>query len=348
MNQARAFFNLLKTTFTEWNQDGAPRLAAALAYYTAFSLAPLLVIIIAIIGFVVSEDTVRTTIIRQVEGEVGSGAAQLVQDLIDNVNRPAEGIVSSILGIVTLLFGALGVFENLQVALDVIWDVDPTKQESGIVALIKNKLLSFGMLLVVGLLLLVSLVISTVIAALDTYVLRLLPASEILLQILSFIVSFGVITILFAMIYKYLPHVRVEWRDVWMGAAVTALLFSIGKTLLGLYLGNTSVASPYGAAGAFVLILLWVYYSAQIVLFGAEFTQVYARRLGSKTVSPMSAEVSSLSPAYVEAGAGEVQRENRQDEKKRSSIPELIFGVGVVVASFIAGWWQLRTRKPQE
>ncbi|HEX2620183.1 MAG TPA: YihY/virulence factor BrkB family protein, partial [Phototrophicaceae bacterium] len=276
-------FDLLRTTFTEWNQDGAPRLAASLAYYTVFSIAPLLIIIIAIIGFVISEDAVRSNIIHQVQLAVGSDAAQFVRDLIDNMSQPSQGIISTLLGVVALLLGAIGVFDNLQVALDIIWNVDQSKRKTGVLTVVKDKLLSFGMLLVVGMLLLISLVISTILSALNTYVISQLPGGDFLLQLVSFAISAGVITLLFAMIYKVLPHIRLEWRDVWVGAAVTAILFSIGKMLLAFYLARSSTASPYGAAGAFVLILLWVYYSAQIILFGAEFTQVYARRHGSKT-----------------------------------------------------------------
>lgn len=330
----KGIFDLLKTTFTEWNEDGAPRLAAALAYYTAFSLAPLLVVVIAVVGFVVSEDTVRSNIIQQVQATIGPDTAELVADLIDNVNQPAEGIVSALLGIGALLLGAAGVFGNLQTALDIMWDVEHVERPGGVTGFIKDKLLSFGMLLVVGFLLLVSLVLSTALSFLDTYFISLLPTSELMLRVLNFGLSWGVITLLFALIYKYLPHARIEWRDVWVGAAVTALLFSIGKTLLALYLGGSGTASAYGAAGAFVLILLWVNYSAQIVLFGAEFTQVYARKYGSR-ISPLAA-IAELEREAETVAAAESATPETPTAQKGSALAGLFFSVGVIILGFIS------------
>ncbi|MCA9916196.1 MAG: YihY/virulence factor BrkB family protein, partial [Anaerolineae bacterium] len=215
---------------------------------------------------------------------LGPDAADLIRNLIDNLSQPREGIISTLLGVGALLFGALGVFNNMQASLDIIWDVEPEKRDGGIMGFIKDKLVAFGMLLVVGFLLIVSLVISTMIPIVSAYFLNPLPGTETLVQIINILISFGVITLLFALIYRYLPHVEIEWRDVWVGAAVTSVLFSIGQIILSIYLSNSTLLSPYGAAGAFVVILLWIYYSAQIVLFGAEFTQVYARRYGSNIV----------------------------------------------------------------
>lgn len=277
----RTVFDLFKQTFKEFNEDNAPRLAAALSYYIAFSLAPLLVITIAIVGFVLQEDSARAEVLNVVSGAMGQSAGEFVTEMVDAVNQPGAGILSTILGVGALLLGALGAFEQLKNALNTVWNVPDKLKPGGIRGLIFNKLLSFGMVLMVGFLLLVSLVLSTVLSWFETYTLTLMPGSEFLMRVLNFVLSFGVVVLLFAMIYRFLPDITLKWRDVWVGAAITALLFTIGKFLLGLYLGNSGTASAYGAAGSFVLILLWIYYSAQIVLFGAEFTQVYAHRFGS-------------------------------------------------------------------
>jgi membrane protein len=336
MKILREIFDLLKTTFQEWNADGAPRLAAALSYYTAFSIAPLLVILIAILSFIVNQDTVRSEILTQVQASVGAEAAEQVKSLIDNAAKPSDGLISLVLGVVGVLLGAIGVFGNLQMALDIIWNAPVENRPSGIVALIKDKILSFGMLLVVGFLLLVSLVASTLLSVLNTHVISLLPAAEIFAGVLNIGLSFAMTTVLFAMIYKYLPHVRLTWRDVLVGAAVTSLLFTIGRTLLGSYLGSSSTASAFGAAGAFVLILLWVYYSSQIILFGAEFTQVFARRYGSlkdvpntkpTDATPQTAIVSSpaSTPATNVAPSG------------RLNFRDVLFGVGVLLLALVLG-----------
>lgn len=327
LKRLRVVFDLLKTTFQEFNEDNAPRLAAALSYYTAFSIAPLLVITIAIVGLIVNQDTVRVEIIKQVQLAVGTDAATLVESLITNAMKPAEGIFSILLSIVALLLGAVGAFGNLQASLDIIWDIPPDQRPTGIIALVRDKILSFGMILIVGFLLLVSLVLSTVLAALNAYVLHLLPAAEVFAGLLNIVVSFAVTTALFALIYKYLPHVKLAWRDVLIGAAVTSLLFTIGRTLLGSYLASSGTASAYGAAGAFVLILLWIYYSSQIVLFGAEFTQVYARRYGSlaatnplPVIVPPAPVIRSVATRVSTASGG---------------IRDILFGIGIVVLALI-------------
>ena len=284
MDLLKRVFNLIKDTYTEWNEDGAPMLAAALAYYTAFSIAPLIILVVAVVGLVASQDDIQTEILDQVTVTAGADAAELVNDLIDNSSKARESILSTIFGIGALLLGALGVFNHLQNALDRIWDVDEVERKSGVRGFVADKLLSFGMILVVGLLLLVSLVASTALSFADNYFSSALPASDVVLYSASSLLSFGITTLLFMFIYKFLPHAMIRWRDVWIGAMVTALLFTIGRTILGLYLGNSATTSSYGAAGAFVIILLWVYYSAQIILFGAEFTQVFARRYGSRIV----------------------------------------------------------------
>jgi membrane protein len=278
-------FDLLKTTFNEWNEDKAPRLAAALAYYTAFSIAPLLVIVIAVVGLVYGQEAARGQIVQQIQNEVGRDTAEIIQTMIENANSEPAGIVATVIGIVTIIFGAAGFFGQLQDALNTIWEVQP-KPNRGIKDVIRERFLSFTMVLGIGFLLLVSLVISAVLSSLHNFVIGLLPGAQLLTQILNFVLSFGVVTLLFAMIYRVLPDVDLAWKDVAIGAVITALLFTIGKFLLSLYLGNSGVASSYGVAGSFVVLLLWVYYSAQILLFGAEFTQVYARRHGSLYIQP--------------------------------------------------------------
>ncbi len=288
MSRLKALFKLLKETFQEWNEDKAPRLAAALAYYTAFSLAPLLIVVISIAGLIFGQDAVRGQLQYQIQGLVGSQAAGAIQDMLANFSRPESGIIATVIGLITLLLGAAGVFGQLQDALDTVWEVTP-KPGQGIMAIVRQRFVSFTMVLGIGFLLLVSLVISAAVTAVGTLISQSVPHSALLLQLVNFVISFGVIMLLFALIYKVLPDVAIGWRDVWMGAAVTALLFTFGKLLIGLYLGSSSIGSAYGAAGSFVILLLWIYYSAQILLFGAEFTQVYARTYGSRILPSSNA-----------------------------------------------------------
>lgn len=276
-----AFFPLLKATFSEWMEDKAPRLAAALAYFTVFSLAPLLIIAISIAAIFFGEEAARGQIVGQIQGLVGQEGGAAIETMIANANQMEGGVVATTVGIVTLLIGASGVFGQLQDALNTIWEVAP-KPGRGIANFIRSRFLSFGMVVVIGFLLLVSLVVSAVLTGISTYMAGMLPGFALLWKIVNFLVSFGVITLLFALMYKVLPDVQITWGDVWIGAAVTALLFTIGRTLIGIYLGSAAIGSAYGAAGSLVVVLVWVFYSAQILLFGAEFTQVYARRYGSK------------------------------------------------------------------
>jgi membrane protein len=271
---------LIKDTFAEWNEDKVSRLAAALAYYTIFSLAPLLIIAIAIAGLVFGQEAAQNQIVGQIQGLVGREGAEAIQAMILNASRPGAGIVATIFGVVTLLFGASGLFAQLQDALNTIWEVTPRPR--GIIGMIQDRFWSFSMVLGTGFLLLVSLILSAVLAGIATYLGSLMPGFVQLWTIVNFLVSFGVITILFALIYKVIPDAKVAWSDVWIGAIVTSFLFSIGRYLIGLYLGSSAIGSAYGAAGSFVIVLIWVYYSAQILLIGAEFTQVYATRYGSR------------------------------------------------------------------
>lgn len=284
----KTIISLLRETFTEWNEDKASRLAAALAYYTVFSLAPMLIIAIAIAGAVFGEEAARGEIVTQIQGLVGRDGAQFIETAIEGASKPKAGTIASLISIAVLLFGASGLFAQLQDSLNTIWEVQP-KPGRGVIGILRDRFLSFTMVLGVGFLLLVSLVLSAGLSGLVNFLGSLLPGIGALLQIANFVLSFAVTTLLFGLIYKVLPDVKIAWSDVWSGAIVTSLLFSIGRFALGLYLGNSSFGSTYGAAGSVVIILVWVYYAAQILFFGAEFTQVYARRYGSRIVPTKNA-----------------------------------------------------------
>jgi membrane protein len=277
--RAQSWWEMLKLTYADWSEDKAPRLGAALAYYTVFSLAPLLIIVLAIAGLVFDPETVRSQISQQA-GLGEQGEEGLVM-LVEGAEKRDAGILATILSVVAILFGATGVFIQMQDALNTIWEVEP-KPKQGIWGFIRNRLLSFAMILAIGFLLLVLLVVSTALHAVYEYFGNLIEMPGWTAQVLDVVVSFAGVALLFALIFKYLPDVKIGWRDVWLGAAVTALLFTLGKFLLGLYLGRASAASAYGAAGALVIIMLWAYYSSQILFFGAEFTQVYAKSYGSR------------------------------------------------------------------
>ncbi len=276
----KAILALFKDTFSKWNKDNGPRLGASLAFYTLFSLAPLLLIVIAITGLVFGQKAVEGQIVGQIGGLVGGDSAKAIQTMITNVYKPSTGAIATIIGIATLLLGATAVFVDLQGALNTIWGAR-SKSWYGMLGIVKVRFLSFAMILCIAFLLLVSLVVSAVLSALSKFLTGLAPSFMHILQIVDFFISFGFIAVLLAMMYKLLPDIKIAWSDVWSGAAVTSLLFTIGKYLIGLYLGRSSVTSPYGAAGSLVIILVWVYYSAQILFFGAEFTQVYTNKYGS-------------------------------------------------------------------
>ena len=276
-------WDLVRKTLTEWQEDRAPRLAAALAYYTAFSLAPILVIAIAVVGVVFDRQAAREQVVRQINSLAGPQGAELVDSMLNAAQDMGENVLATVFGLLALIFGATGVFGQLQDALNTMWEVAP-KPQKGITGFIKKRFFSFTMVVGVGFLLLVSLAISAALSALSEWSVGLLPGLEAVMQGINFVVSLLVITLLFALVFKYVPDAEIAWWDVWLGAGVTALLFTIGKLLIGLYLGNTDVTEGFGAAGALVVILLWVYYSAQISFFGAEFTQVYANAYGSRVV----------------------------------------------------------------
>ena len=280
-------FSLLKTTFFEWLDDQAPMLGAALAYYTVFSLAPLLIIAIGMAGLVFGAEAAQGQIFEQLRGLLGDAGGKAMEELVQSASaEPKTGVVATVIGFVTLLFGASGVFGQLQASLNIIWGVQP-KPGRGILGIIRDRILSFGFILVVGFLLLVSLLLTAAIAFVGKQFGTMVPGMEALIQLFNSMLSLAVITLLFAMMFKILPDANIAWRDVWIGAFITALLFTLGKFALGLYLGRSGGASSYGAAGSLIVLLVWVYYSTQIVFFGAEFAQVYANRFGSH-VTPSS------------------------------------------------------------
>jgi membrane protein len=279
----KAILGLFQETFEEWSKDKASRLSAALAYYTIFSIAPLLIIVIAIAGAVFGESAASGQIFAQIQDLVGEAGAKLIQEAIKNASQPKQGAIASIISIVVLIFGATGLFTELQDALNTIWEVEQ-KPGRAVKNMVRNRFLSFAMVLGIGFLLLVSLIISGVLAVLVGYFNNLIPGIAFIWQIVNFLVGFAISTVLFGLIFKVLPDVKITWSDVWIGAAITSILFSFGRFLLGQYLGNGSFGSTYGAAGSVVVVIAWVYYAAQILFFGAEFTQVYARRYGSQIV----------------------------------------------------------------
>jgi Predicted membrane protein len=279
--------SILKQTFWEWLEDQAPTLGAALAYYTVFSLAPLLIIAISIAGLVLGKEAAQGQIFQELRGLLGTESGKAVQDIVQSTSAdPSTSLLASVVGFVTLLFGASGVFGQLQTSLNAIWGVQP-KPGRGLFGIVRDRFLSFGFILAIGFLLLVSLVLTAAIAFLGQQFGSMIPGMEALVQSLNSILSVAVITLLFAMLFKFLPDARIAWHDVWIGAFITAALFTVGKFALGFYLGKSGVASSYGAAGSLIVLPLWVYYSSQIVFFGAELTQVYANRFGSH-VAPSS------------------------------------------------------------
>jgi membrane protein len=278
----KQIWNLTRKSVEAWVDDYAPSMGAALAYYTLFSIAPLLIIAIAMAGLVFGQEAARGEIVVQIQGLIGQEGAIAVQGLLKSANEPARDVFLTVVSIITLVIGATTVFAELQSDLDRIWRVPAPAKENGIWVLLRTRLLSFGLVLGLGFLLLVSLVISAAIAALGKWWNGVFEGWEALLQALNFGISLATTTLLFALIYKIMPRARIAWRDVLVGAGVTALLFEIGKFLISLYLGKTSMASGFGAAGSLVVLLVWVYFAAQIFLLGAEFTWAYSHAYGSK------------------------------------------------------------------
>ena len=304
MGVVKHVVDLFKKAFAAFNEDYAASMGAALAYYTTFSLAPVLVVVIAVAGLVFGQDAARGEIVYQLRGLIGDESAKAIQELLKSASQPGKSVLASVIGIGTLLIGATSVFAELQSSLDRIWRAPALKRQTGIWSLLRDRLLTFGMVVAIGFLLLVSLALSAAVSAVDRWGGTLFPTWHSVLQVVNVGVGFGLTSLLFAMAYRILPRVRIAWRDVVIGAIVTAALFEGGKYLIGLYLGRASVSSGFGAAGSLVIVLAWVYYSAQIFLLGAEFTWVYAHSHGSRAgQEPAPAPPIPISPARPKSAA---------------------------------------------
>ncbi len=279
------WWGLLKTAASAWIDDYAPSMGAALAYYTMFSIAPLLLIVISVAGLFFGVEAARGEISAQLQGLIGADGAKTIEGLVQRANQPATGVVSTLVGTLLLVVGATTVFAELQDALDRIWRA-PRRPTGGLWSVLRARMLSFGLILGIGFLMIVSLILSAALDALGKWWGPWFGDWILVAHLLNLTISFALVTTMFAMIYKLMPRVKVAWGDVWTGAVVTALLFTVGKYLIGLYIGRSGTSSVFGAAGSLVVMLLWVYYSAQIFLLGAEFTWAYAVRFGSRRGRP--------------------------------------------------------------
>jgi membrane protein len=295
----KSLLGMAKRTISEAGDDKIPRLAASLAYYTLLSLSPLVVLAVSVAGLVFGEDAARGQITQQLQGIFGAEAGDAIQAMLAHAKQPGSGVLGTIVGVVVLLFGASGVFGELQDSLNTIWEVQP-RPGRGIWGIVRDRFFSFTMVLGVAFLLLVSLVVSAALAALGNWV-SSFAGAEWLWQGINFVISLGMIALLFALVFKVIPDVKIRWRDVWIGALVTAALFTLGKFLIGLYVGKAGVASPYGAAGSLVVIVVWVFYSAHILFIGAEFTQVYTRAMGA-SVEPARGAIAVTEEARAQQG----------------------------------------------
>ena len=276
-----AFTALIKQAGVAWLDDNAPRFGAALAFYTLFSLAPVLIVAVSIAGFAFGAKAAQGEIVRQFQGLMGTQGAAAIETIIQSTDRPALGMFSTTLALLAILVGASGAFNELQDALNTIWKVDSSTSNFWMVT-VRHRFFSLGLVIATGFLLLASLVVSASLSAAERFLGNLLPLSVLVLQSVNVVFSFCMITILFALIFKFIPDTTIRWRDVRMGAAVTSLLFTVGKVAIGSYLGHSALTSAYGAAASLVVFLIWIYYSAQILLFGAELTHVYALKYGSR------------------------------------------------------------------
>jgi membrane protein len=281
MRGFKTAWSMTRQTFGEWSDDKGGRLGAALSYYTVFSLAPLLLLVISIAGLVFGRDAAQGRMFGELAGLVGPDAARLIEAAVAKANHTKGGVLGTVAGIAILLAGATGVVIELQDALNTVWKVKP-RPNRGVWGIVRTRLLSVAMILALGFLLLVSLVVSAALAAFSGWMRSLIGDVAVLGWVIDAAVALGVIATLIALIYKILPDAEVAWRDVWVGAVATAILFMVGKYLIGLYIGRASVGSAFGAAGSLAVLLVWIYYSAQIVLLGAEFTRVYANRFGAR------------------------------------------------------------------
>jgi membrane protein len=323
--EKKSVWQFVKDTLLQWFEDEPFQLAASLSYYTLFSLAPLLIIVIAIAGFAFGREAAQNQIVETVQGTIGQEGAQAIQALIQNAsNKPKTGMISTLLGLGALIFGAAGVFGQLQSSLDTIWGVVP-KSGLGIWGFVHQRFMSFAMIMAIGFLLLVSLAVSALLSGVTQMMGAALGGIAFFAHVADIVVSFIFITALFAMMYKILPDARIQWRDVLIGAALTSFLFAIGKFLIGLYLGSSGVTSTYGAAGSVILVLLWVYYSSLIFFLGAEFTQTYATHFGSGVVPAENAQ-------WIAEAAAQRRRKSPPPEERcgdpvgRGVIPETSSG----------------------
>jgi len=317
---------LIKASVLAFIADGALSHGAAIAYYTIFSITPVLLIVIAIAGLVFGRDAAQGAIVDQLSGLMGQQSAEALQSMLKSASSTSSGTLATIIGVVTLLITASGVFGEMQTSLNAIWKAEP--RSSTVSRLVRARIVSLGLVMALGFLLMVSLAVSAALTALGTYLHGIFPGIRLLLQIANFVISFALISVLFAAIYKFLPDTPIAWRDVAIGAVVTALLFTVGKTLIGLYIGSSKVASSYGAAGALIVILLWIYYSAEIFLLGAEFTQCYAHSHGSKT-SERDA------PRTDEAVRSPYRRASRPPDRERAAVLSREPGILITVLSGI-------------
>jgi membrane protein len=293
-------WSLVKETVSEAGEDKVPRLAASLAFYTLLSLSPLVIVAISVAGLVFGQEAARGQIAGELRSVFGPEASDGIQAIMAHASRPSTGIISAAIGAVVLLFGASGVFGELQDSLNTLWEVAP-KPDRGLWGMVRDRFMSFSMVLGVAFLLLVSLVVSAGLHALGAWLSSSFAAIEWIGEVINFVVSLGITSLLFALLYKVVPDVKIAWRDVWVGGLVTAFLFALGKFGIGLYMGKAGVASPFGAAGSLVVIVVWVYYSAHILFFGAEFTQVYARAMGSR-LEPSRGAVALTEEARAQQG----------------------------------------------
>lgn len=286
MGQLKRIYHIFREAIKHWQQDKAQWLAAALSYYAMFSLTPSLIIVVGVVGLIMDQKRAETEVVHQVDILLGNDAAGLAQQMIVGATDWDANLLTTVVGLATLLIGASGAFTSLQAALNLIWGVR-AKPNHGIINFLRTRAFSFVILLIIGFVLMLSVVISTWLVLIDDWFSRVMPGVQLSFSIGDSVLSYVVIFLLFALLFKVMPDVTIRWHDVWVGSAVTAFLFNLGKWGIGLYLGNSNVASTFGAAGALVAVLIWVYYSAQIVLFGAEFIKVFATQRG-RAVLPAS------------------------------------------------------------
>ena len=356
-------YDLCKKAVTAWVDDFAPSMGAAISYYTVFSLAPLLIIVIAVAGAVFGREAVQGQIVAQLSGLIGQDGATAVQGLIKSASDPGKGLVASIISFVVLAIGATTVFAELQSALDRIWHVPEKAKRSGIWGVLRARFLSFGLVLGLAFMMMVSLIVSAGVAAFGSWSSGLAPGLEVVLQIINIGVSLTITTLLFAMIYKLMPSVKIAWRDVWVGAAVTAVLFEVGKLLIGLYIGKSGVTESFAAAGSLVVLLAWVYYAAQIFLLGAEFTKVYAgQHVGAAAAGVDDAAdkadliANKLAPAGPPAGASAspaaktVAEVGPYLERETSRVFNRLLTLVVVSAAelFLSHWYKRKRREHEQ